>query len=141
MLRKVRVIDSGDSEFLIGDRIDAIHFKSVNEQLQAQGKRVATAKPILTGITMASLSTESPLAAAAFQETTRILAEAAVSGETDCLYGLKENLIIGKLIPAGTGVTSFRKKYLGETLSELERQARKEEELLAIRSNNIKGKA
>lgn len=141
MLRKVRVIDSGDSEFLIGDRIDAIHFKSVNEQLQAQGKRVATAKPILTGITMASLSTESPLAAAAFQETTRILAEAAVSGETDCLYGLKENLIIGKLIPAGTGITSFRKKYLGETVSELERQARKEEELLAIRSNNIKGKA
>lgn len=130
MMRKVRVVDQGDSDFLIGDRIDKIHFKAVNEQLQAQGKKVALAKPILTGITMASLSTESPLAAAAFQETTRILSEAAISGETDYLYGLKENLVIGKLIPAGTGVASFKKKYIGDDLSDLERQARAEEAAL-----------
>lgn len=133
MMRKVSVIEQGESEFLIGDRVDRVHFRAINEQLQAQGKKVATANPILTGITQASLSTESPLAAAAFQETTRILAEAAMSGETDYLYGLKENLVIGKLIPAGTGVPSFYKKYLGENVSELERQARKEEELLIKR--------
>lgn len=137
MMRKVRVIEAGDSDFLIGDRVDKIHFRIVNEQLQAQGKKVAIANPILTGITMASLSTESPLAAAAFQETTRILAEAAIAGETDYLYGLKENLTIGKLIPAGTGVASFRKKYLGDDLSDLERQAQEEERRLAQQDTHI----
>jgi DNA-directed RNA polymerase subunit beta' len=131
MMRKVRVIEAGDSDFLIGDRVDKIHFMFINEQLQAQGKKVAIANPILTGLTVASLSTESPLAAAAFQETTRILAQAAITGETDNLYGLKENLTIGKLIPAGTGIASFRKKYLGDDLSDLERQAQEEEERLA----------
>lgn len=113
MMRKVRIIDPGDTNFLIGDRVDRIHFKTVNAALQAEGKRVATAKPILMGITLASLGTESFFSAASFQETTRILAEAAVMGNVDYLYGLKENVIIGKLIPAGTGIASFRKKYLG----------------------------
>lgn len=113
MLRKVRVVEPGDSDFIIGDRVDRIHFKTVNEAIQSEGKRVATAKPVLMGITLASLGTESFISAASFQETTRILAEAAVSGQADYLYGLKENVIIGKLIPAGTGIKSFAKKYLG----------------------------
>jgi len=127
MMRKVRVIDSGDSDFLIGDRVDRVHFKNVNSLLKAENKKVATAKPVLMGITTASLDTESFISAASFQETTRILAEAAISGQVDCLYGLKENVIVGKLIPAGTGIESFREKYLGDDISELERQAQTEE--------------
>jgi len=127
MMRKVRIIDPGDTDFLIGDKVDRIHFKMVNSLLQAEGKRVATAKPVLMGITQASLGTESFLSAASFQETTRILAEAAISGQVDNLYGIKENVIIGKLIPAGTGIKSFKRKYLGDDMSELERQAQKEE--------------
>lgn len=114
MLRKARVVDPGDTDFLIGDRIDKIHFKTVNDALISEGKKPAVAKPVLMGLTLASLGTESFFSAASFQETTRILAEAAISGQADYLYGLKENVIIGKLIPAGTGVKSFRKKYLGD---------------------------
>lgn len=123
MLRKVRVVESGESDFLIGDRVDYVHFQSVNSALRAQGKRPATAKPMLMGLTQASLGTESFISAASFQETTRILTEAAISGQIDHLFGLKENVIVGKLIPAGTGIKSFRKKYLGDDLSDLERQA------------------
>lgn len=112
MLRKVRIVDPGDTDFLIGDRVDKIHFKTVNAALAAEGKRVATAKPILMGIMLSSLSTESFISAASFQETTRILSEAAISGQVDYLYGLKENVTIGRLIPAGTGIESFKKKYL-----------------------------
>jgi len=127
MMRKVRVIESGDSDFLVGDRVDRIHFKNVNSLLKAEGKKVAVAKPVLMGITTASLDTESFISAASFQETTRILSEAAISGQVDCLYGLKENVIVGKLIPAGTGLESFRNKYLGDDMSELERRAQEEE--------------
>lgn len=127
MVRKVRVVDQGSSDFAIGDKIDRIHFRSVNSLLKAEGKKVATAKPILMGITQASLGTESFISAASFQETTRILAEAATLGQTDHLYGLKENVIVGKVISAGTGIRSFREKYLGDDLSDLERQATKAE--------------
>ncbi len=85
MLRKVRVIDAGDTDFLIGDRVDRVHFKTVNSLVKAENKRVATAKPILMGITQASLGTESFISAASFQETTRILAEAAISASVDHL--------------------------------------------------------
>lgn len=112
MIRKVRITDPGDSDFLVGDRIDRLHFKTVNEMLKLHGKRVAKARPILMGLTQASLGTESFISAASFQETTRILADAAISGQVDNLYGLKENVIVGKLIPAGTGIKSFREKYL-----------------------------
>lgn len=112
MLRKVRIVDPGDSDFLIGDRVDRIHFKKVNAALSGEGKKVATGKPILMGITLASLGTESFISAASFQQTTSILAEAAISGQIDYLYGLKENVIIGKLIPAGSGIKSFREQYL-----------------------------
>ena len=115
MLRKVRVSEPGDSSFLAGDKIDRIHFRTVNEVLLAEDKRPAVAKPVLMGITMSSLGTESFISAASFQETTRILAEAAIAGQVDHLYGLKENIIIGKLIPAGTGVEAFRKKHLNES--------------------------
>ena len=114
MLRKVRVVESGDSDFLIGDRVDKNHFALVNAALVAEGKQPAVAKPILMGITMASLGTESVFSAASFQETTRILAEASMAGQVDYLYGLKENIIIGKLIPAGTGIASFREHYLNK---------------------------
>jgi DNA-directed RNA polymerase subunit beta' len=127
MLRKVRVVEPGDSDFLIGDRVDRIHFKSVNALLQAEGKKVASAKPTLMGLTLASLDTESFISAASFQETTKILASAAIEGQVDHLYGLKENVIIGKLIPAGTGMKTFKEKYLGTDESDLERQARIEE--------------
>jgi DNA-directed RNA polymerase subunit beta' len=131
MMRKMRIVDPGDTDFLIGDRIDRMHFKTVNSLMKAQNKKPASAKPTLMGITMASSSSESFISAASFQETTRILAEAAISGQIDYLYGLKENVTIGKLIPAGTGIKSFRRKYLGEDVSDLERQAQ-EEEMRAI---------
>jgi len=127
MMRKVRVVDSGDTDFLVGDRVDRMHFIAVNSIIRAEGKKVATAKPVLMGLTQASLSTESWISAASFQETTRILAEAAVAGQADYLYGLKENVTVGKLIPAGTGIASFRAKYLGSNQSELERQAHEHE--------------
>jgi len=114
MLRKVRVATTGDSDFLIGDLVDKVHFKSVNSALRSETKTPAMARPVLMGITMASLGTESMFSAASFQETTRILSEAAVFGMVDNLYGLKENIIVGKLIPAGTGIASFKEKYLGE---------------------------
>ena len=136
MMRKVRIVEAGDSDFLIGDRVDRIHFSAVNVVLRAEGKKVAVAKPILMGLTQASLGTESFISAASFQETTRILAEAAVAGQVDHLYGLKENVIVGKLIPAGTGVKSFREKYLGDDISELEKQAQKEEQQPEFQSEN-----
>jgi DNA-directed RNA polymerase subunit beta' len=114
MMRKVRIVDPGESDFLVGDRVDRVHLQIVNETLRKQGKRVANYKPLLMGLTQASLGTESFISAASFQETTRILAEAAMSGQVDKLYGLKENVIVGKLIPAGTGVASFKKKYLSD---------------------------
>jgi len=129
MLRKVQIISPGDTNFVIGDRVDKIQLQLVNNLMVKEGKKIATAKPILMGITKASLGVESFISAASFQETTRILTEASIMGEVDYLYGLKENVVIGKLIPAGTGVPSFKLKYLGEDISELERKAREEEEL------------
>jgi DNA-directed RNA polymerase subunit beta' len=129
MLRKVRITDPGDTNFAVGDRVDKIHLQTVNKLLANEGKKIAKAEPILMGITKASLGTESFLSAASFQETTRVLTEASVLGQIDYLYGLKENVLIGRLIPAGTGISSFRVKHLGEEVSELEKQARDEEEI------------
>jgi DNA-directed RNA polymerase subunit beta' len=108
MLRKVTVIEPGDSEFLPGELVDAKTFADANEAVVADGREAATARPVLMGITKASLATESWLSAASFQETTRVLTEAAIRGKSDPLLGLKENVIIGKLIPAGTGMTRYR---------------------------------
>lgn len=127
MMRKVRVVETGDTDFLIGDKVDRVHFQTVNKLLVEEEKKPAKAKPMLLGITQSSLGTESWISAASFQETTRILAGAAVSGEVDHLYGLKENVIVGRLIPAGTGIASFREKYLKDGTSVIERQAQEEE--------------
>ena len=129
MLRKVSITDPGDTSFVIGDRVDRVHLQAVNKVMAKEGKKVAITKPLLMGITKASLGTESFFSAASFQETTRVLTEAAIMGQVDYLYGLKENVIIGKLIPAGTGVPEFKLKYLGEDVSELEQQARAEEQM------------
>ena len=131
MLRKVRVVDPGETHFVVGDRIDKNHLQAVNTTMMKAGKRIATTKPILMGITKASLGTESFISAASFQETTRVLTEASLVGQIDYLYGLKENVVIGKLIPAGTGIASFKQKMLGEDVSEYERKARTEEQLEA----------
>ena len=109
MISKIRIIDSGDSLFLPGTMVNIAKFTEENKNLILEGKRPATGKPVLLGITKASLETESFLSAASFQETTRILTDAAVHGKVDRLDGLKENVIIGKLIPAGTGAREYKK--------------------------------
>src|SRR3989442_310283 len=107
MLRRVRIEEVGDTEFVVGELVDKFVFQAENDAVLAQGKRAATAKPVLLGITKASLSTDSFISAASFQETTRVLTEAAISGKTDDLRGLKENVIVGRLIPAGTGLSNY----------------------------------
>ncbi|NNN13960.1 MAG: DNA-directed RNA polymerase subunit beta' [Acidimicrobiaceae bacterium] len=108
MLRRVLVAEPGDSPFLPGERVDTRVYAEVNSKLAADGERPAEGRPELMGITKASLATDSWLSAASFQETTRILTEAAIEGKSDSLLGLKENIIIGKLIPAGTGMPAYR---------------------------------
>ena len=108
MISKIKIIDSGDSLFLPGTMVDINHFTDENKKLILEGKRPSIGKPVLLGITKASLETDSFLSAASFQETTRILTDAAVHGKVDHLNGLKENVIIGKLIPAGTGAKQYR---------------------------------
>ena len=108
MLRKVQIIEPGDTEFLPGDLVDRRRFEAQNRETVENGGEPATARPQLLGITKASLATDSWLSAASFQETTRVLTEAAIAGKSDALLGLKENVIIGKLIPAGTGMSRYR---------------------------------
>jgi DNA-directed RNA polymerase subunit beta' len=103
MLQKVDIVDPGDTDFLPGEQIDETELESANEIMTAEGKKLATGTPVLLGITKASLQTRSFISAASFQETTRVLTEAAVNGKVDTLEGLKENVIVGRLIPAGTG--------------------------------------
>ena len=108
MLKKIRIEERGDSEFLPGSMVDVLEFNEVNEQLEAEGKEASTGEQIMLGITKASLATDSFLSAASFQETTKVLTEAAIKGKIDHLIGLKENVIIGKHIPAGTGMKKYR---------------------------------
>ncbi|MBU2101917.1 MAG: DNA-directed RNA polymerase subunit beta', partial [Candidatus Omnitrophica bacterium] len=108
MLKKIRIVESGDTGFLPGEAIDKWDFRNENERVIKKGGKPATASPLLLGITKASLSTKSFISAASFQETTRVLAEAAASGKVDELQGLKENVIVGHLIPAGTGLKAYR---------------------------------
>ncbi len=108
MLRKVRITDAGDSDFLVGEHVERNVFSQTNDELEANEMQCAQAEPQLLGITKASLSTESFISAASFQETTKVLTEAAICGKTDRLRGLKENVIMGRLIPAGTGLERYR---------------------------------
>jgi DNA-directed RNA polymerase subunit beta' len=126
MLRKVNVTTPGESNYLRGEQVDKARFLEVAEQLEAQGKEALATEPVLLGITKASLATESFISAASFQETTRVLTEAAVRGLRDELRGLKENVIVGRLIPAGTGFAHHaerrrtREQDFAEQLKELE---------------------
>ena len=117
MLKKIRIEESGDTEFLPGTNVDRLEFEDVNEALEAEGKEPAIGEPIIMGITKASLATNSFLSAASFQETTKVLTEAAIKGKIDPLVGLKENVIIGKHIPAGTGMRKYRDIRLNSELS------------------------
>ena len=108
MLKRVTVIDSGATEFLPGVLVDRAQFEAENRRLVAEGGEPAAGRPVLMGITKASLATDSWLSAASFQETTRVLTDAAINARSDSLIGLKENVIIGKLIPAGTGISKYR---------------------------------
>ena len=119
MLKKVKVESAGDSEFLPGTQVDVLDFNEVNEQLEAEGKEKAEGKQVMLGITKASLATNSFLSAASFQETTKVLTEAAINGKEDPLIGLKENVIIGKLIPAGTGMRRYRTVKLSTDMDEI----------------------
>jgi DNA-directed RNA polymerase subunit beta' len=109
MLRRVRIKEVGDTDFLIGDQVEKWRFEEENQRVLAQNGQPAVAEPLLLGITKASLSTESFISAASFQETTKVLTEAAINGKVDRLVGLKENVIMGRLIPAGTGVGRYNK--------------------------------
>ena len=127
MLKKIRIEEAGDTEFLPGTNVDRLEFEDVNEALEAEGKTPATGEQIMLGITKASLATNSFLSAASFQETTKVLTEAAIKGKIDPLVGLKENVIIGKHIPAGTGMRKYRDIRLQS--DELEEELLEEEEL------------
>jgi DNA-directed RNA polymerase subunit beta' len=133
MLQKVEITDSGDSTLLPGEQVDALELETINEKLVSDGRKPASGMPVLLGITKASLQTRSFISAASFQETTRVLTEAAVVGKVDTLEGLKENVIVGRLIPAGTGGMLARYKQIAEKRDNLiiEEQARDAEKLPA----------
>ena len=103
MLQKVEIVDGGETTLLVGELVDKLEFEAINAKAKEEGITLAKSLPVLQGITKASLQTHSFISAASFQETTRVLTEAAVSGKVDRLVGLKENVIVGRLIPAGTG--------------------------------------
>jgi len=126
MLRKVRVLDSGDTDVLPGSLLEIHQFKEANQKALVEGGQPAVGRPVILGITKASLETDSFLSAASFQETTRVLTDAAIKGKRDELLGLKENVIIGKLVPAGTGMTRYR-KIQAQSEGAPEQQAQPEE--------------
>ena len=132
MLKKIRIEEKGDSEFLPGSMANVLEFNEVNEMLEEEGKEPATGEQIMLGITKAALATDSFLSAASFQETTKVLTEAAIKGKVDHLIGLKENVLIGKHIPAGTGMKKYRDVHLNTELKTEEEAELDEEDLLAL---------
>ena len=108
MISKIKILDAGDTDFVTGSTVNFNKFTDGNKDAIINGKKPATGKPILLGITKAALGTESFLSAASFQETTRVLTDASIKGKVDPLVGLKENVILGKLIPAGTGFRAYK---------------------------------
>src|SRR5271154_743637 len=119
MLQKVDITDAGDTDFLVGEQVDASDLEAANEAVTAEGKKPAVGTPVLLGITKASLQTRSFISAASFQETTRVLTEAAVNGKVDTLEGLKENVIVGRLIPAGTGAAVAKLRRVANIRDEM----------------------
>ncbi len=128
MLRKLRVVDAGETNMLPGSLVEIQHFNDENKRVLIEGRQPATGRPVLLGITKASLETDSFLSAASFQETTRVLTDAAIKGKRDELLGLKENVIIGKLVPAGTGMTRYRQLNIHSQHDE--KSAETDEEIL-----------
>ena len=120
MLKRVKVEENGDTDLLPGSLVDWLEFEEINKKVIEEGLEPAIGSRVLLGITKASLATDSFLSAASFQETTRVLTEAAIKGKVDPLIGLKENVIIGKLIPAGTGMPVYRKIKVSATDPDLE---------------------
>ncbi|NQT70537.1 MAG: DNA-directed RNA polymerase subunit beta', partial [Desulfobacteraceae bacterium] len=108
MMRRVKVMDSGDTNFIAEEQVDRVRFEEANRDLIEKGKKPAVAEPLILGITKASLSTDSFISAASFQETTKVLTDASIAGKEDYLQGLKENVIMGRIIPAGTGLATYR---------------------------------
>jgi DNA-directed RNA polymerase subunit beta' len=139
MLQKVKVVDPGDTNFLEGEEVDKIKFNKENEKVLGEGGDPATCQPILLGITRASLRTDSFISAASFQETTRVLTEAAVQGKVDQLRGLKENVIIGRLIPAGTGSDTYSGATYTDHSSEVGSSRREVAEVASVTSNEKSG--
>jgi DNA-directed RNA polymerase subunit beta' len=133
MLQKTEVDDPGDTEFLKGEQVDRIDFEDANIAAEAAGGKRAEGQPVLLGITKASLQTRSIISAASFQETTRVLTDAAVNGKSDALEGLKENVIVGRLIPAGTGALLTRLNRIASHRDDLilEERQRASDEALA----------
>jgi DNA-directed RNA polymerase subunit beta' len=123
MLRRVQIANSGDSTYIVGEQVERSELFNTNERLQSEGKLPATYLDVLLGITKASLSTDSFISAASFQETTRVLTEAAIMGKRDELRGLKENVIVGRLIPAGTGLAFHQARKAKEAMDDTERRA------------------
>jgi DNA-directed RNA polymerase subunit beta' len=137
MLQKVEIVDPGESTYLVGEQVDREEFEEANAKLKAEKLTLAVAEPILHGITKASLQTRSFISAASFQETTRVLTEAAVSGKVDNLKGLKENVIVGRLIPAGTGAYMNKTRQVAqdrdrEIMEEIAARREAESELAAV---------
>jgi DNA-directed RNA polymerase subunit beta' len=132
MLRRVRVQEVGDTNFLVDEQVEKQMFDDENARVTAAGGKPAVGEPLLLGITKASLSTESFISASSFQETTKVLTEAAISGRVDYLRGLKENVIMGRLIPAGTGLTAY--KHLDIEVETPVDEVEAAEEALAIAS-------
>ena len=139
MLRKVEVVSVGDTRFIFGQQVDKYHFHEENARVVAEGGQPAVARPMFQGITKAALATDSFISASSFQETTRVLTNAAIQGSTDPLHGLKENVIIGRMIPAGTGIRDYRDVKLFDTSDEdldeqMEEILRKRQEEKALES-------
>jgi DNA-directed RNA polymerase subunit beta' len=133
MLQKVRIVDPGETELLEGETVDRMIFVEGNQTAIGQGRQAARSEPLLLGITKASLTTQSFISAASFQETTRVLTDAAIRGARDDLIGLKENIIIGHLIPAGTGVFRYQEvEFTGQEGQAVEIEAESAEPAVAV---------
>ncbi|MDE6929888.1 MAG: DNA-directed RNA polymerase subunit beta', partial [Lachnospiraceae bacterium] len=137
MLKKIKIEESGDSDVLPGVSMDVLDYNDMNERLIEEGKQPAEGKQVMLGITKASLATDSFLSAASFQETTKVLTEAAINGKIDKLIGLKENVIIGKLIPAGTGMKRYRNVHLSTDVEETEEIILEEEEIIPVETEGF----
>ncbi|MEN9544115.1 MAG: DNA-directed polymerase subunit beta, partial [Pseudomonadota bacterium] len=123
MLRRVQIVDPGETAYIAGEQVERSELLNTNDRMRGENKMIATHADVLLGITKASLSTDSFISAASFQETTRVLTEAAIMGKRDELRGLKENVIVGRLIPAGTGLAFHQARKVKQEMDETERRA------------------